>query len=69
VSFPNKTRVWSGKRLVSLRFTATCDLAPDGKRMAALMQVEAAEAEQVRTHVIFLESFFDELRRKVPAGK
>jgi len=37
--------------------------------MAALMQVEAAEAEQVRTHVIFLESFFDELRRKVPAGK
>ena len=54
---------------MSLRFTATCDLAPDGKRMAALMQVEAAEAEQVRTHVIFLESFFDELRRKVPAGK
>ena len=41
-------------------------LAPDGKRIVALMPVVAPEAQQSQSHVIFLENFFDELRRKVP---
>ena len=45
------------------------DVAPDGKRIAALMPVEAPEAQQAQNHVIFLMNFFDELRRKVPTGK
>jgi hypothetical protein len=45
------------------------DLAPDGKRIVALMPVETPEAQQAQSHVIFLENFFDELRRKVPVGK
>ena len=44
------------------------DLAPDGKRLAALMPVETPEEQQAQNHVIFLENFFDELRRKVPLG-
>ena len=44
------------------------DLAPNGKRIAALMPVEAPEAQQVQNHVIFLENFFDELRRRVPVS-
>jgi hypothetical protein len=45
------------------------DLAPDGKRIAALMSVETAEAQKAQSQVIFLENFFDELRRKVPVDK
>ena len=45
------------------------DLAPDGKRIVALMPVETPEAQKAQNHVIFLENFFDELRRKVPVGK
>ena len=33
------------------------------------MPVEASEAQKVQNHVIFLENFFDELRRRVPVGK
>jgi len=32
------------------------------------MPAKASEAQQVQNHVIFLENFFDELRRRVPAG-
>jgi Tol biopolymer transport system component len=40
------------------------DLAPDGKRIIALMPVETAEAQKAQNHVIFLENFFDEVRRR-----
>jgi hypothetical protein len=46
------------------------DLAPDGKRIVAPMPAtEAKGAEEVQNRLVFLENFFDELRRKVPAGK
>jgi hypothetical protein len=62
-----KSRAWSEKRLtISELGGPVMDLAPDGKRVAALMPVEAPGAEQAQSHVIFLENFFDELRRKVP---
>ena len=44
-------------------------LSPDGKQIAALMPVETAEAQNAQSHVIFLENFSDELRRKVPLSK
>jgi len=31
--------------------------------------VVSTEARQTQNHVIFLENFFDEVRRKVPTGK
>ncbi len=40
-----------------------------GWRIVALMPVEAPEAQTAQNHVIFLENFADELRRKVPTGK
>jgi hypothetical protein len=46
-------------------FAKNYDLAPDGKRIAALMPVTTPEAQAV----VFLQNFFDELRRKVPPGK
>ena len=63
----DKPRVWSDQRLASL--TRNYDLAPDGKRIAALMAIEVPEDQKPQSHVIFLENFFDELRRKVPTGK
>ena len=61
----DKPRVWSEKQLGS---TATvsrnADLAPDGKRIVALMPVETAQDQKAQNHVIFLENFFDEVRRR-----
>jgi hypothetical protein len=56
--------VWSAKRLASLGLFRSFDLAPDGKRVAALMPVETADVQLAKNHVIFLENFFDELRRR-----
>jgi serine/threonine-protein kinase len=65
----DKPRVWSEKQLsggVGGMLVPNYDLAPDGKRIAALMPVEAPEAQASQSHVIFLENFIDELKRKVP---
>jgi hypothetical protein len=39
------------------------------KRIIVFMTAEASEAQQPQNQVIFLQNFFDELRRKVPTGK
>jgi Tol biopolymer transport system component len=65
----DKPRVWSEKRIANVGISPNYDLAPDGKRIAVLMPIETAEGQKAQSHVIFLENFFDELRRKVPVGK
>ncbi len=66
----DKPRMWSEKQLgTSAGAANNVGLAPDGKRMAALMPVNTAEAQKAQNHVTFLMNFFDELRRKVPVGK
>ena len=64
----DQPKVWSEKQLAVFGITGnpTCDAAPDGTRIAALMPVETPENQQAESHVIFLMNFFDELRRKVP---
>jgi predicted Ser/Thr protein kinase len=65
-----KPRLWSDKRPGgAVNSVKNVDLAPDGKRVAALMPVAGQESQQSQNHVIFLENFFDELRRRVPVGK
>jgi Tol biopolymer transport system component len=63
---PDKPRVWSDKQLANFGIvgTATYDLAPDGKRIVALMPPETAQAQKAQNHVVFLENFFDEVRRR-----
>ena len=60
----DKPRVWSEKRIASLGFTATYDIAPDGKRIVALMPASTPEDQKAESHVFFLENFFDEVRRR-----
>ena len=60
----DKPRVWSEKKTANLGVLTNFDLAPDGKRVAALMPAETAEDQNARSHVVFLENFFDEVRRR-----
>jgi serine/threonine-protein kinase len=60
----DKPRVWSEKRLANVGVNPNYDLAPDGRRIAALMPVETTEGQKAVSHVIFLENFFDEVRRR-----
>jgi hypothetical protein len=62
--------MWSDRRLGGPEGSRNVDIAPDGKRIAALVPaVEGPEAQQAQNHVVFLMNFFDELRRKVPTAK
>lgn len=66
----DKPRLWSDKRLGGgANGERNFDLAPDGKRIVALFPADGKESQQTQSHVIFLENFFDELKRKVPVGK
>ncbi len=60
----DKPQVWSEKRIANIGLFANYDLAPDGKRVAALMPPESVAGEKAQNHVIFLENFFDEVRRR-----
>jgi len=67
-----KPRVWSAGRIARpgrIGRSRNFDLAPNGNRIAALIPVDGAEEQKAQNHVIFLENFFDELRRGVAAGK
>ena len=61
---PEKPRVW----IARLGGTAW-DLAPDGSRVVVLAPVESADGPRPEHHVVFLQNFFDELRRRVPLGQ
>jgi serine/threonine-protein kinase len=58
-----KPRVWSETRLLgNAGGLPVYDLTPDGKRIAAIL------SDVGTTHLTFLLNFFDELRRRAPAG-
>jgi hypothetical protein len=66
----DEPRVWSDKQLadpgvVGINYAPS----PDGKRIAALMPAESPEDQKAQTQVIFLQNFFDEVRRRTPVGK
>ena len=65
-----KPRLWSERQLSNLSNTSrNIDVAPDGKRFAVILPVEQPGSQQAKSRVTFIENFFDELRRRVPAGK
>jgi hypothetical protein len=65
----DKPRVWSGKQLANIGVAVNLDLAPDGKRFAVLMPAESTEPRETQNHVKIAVNFFDEIRRRVAAGK
>jgi len=63
-----KQQEWPDLRLAEIGDLATFDLSPDGKHLAAILVI-GAEAEKPVTQLTFLLNFFDEVRRRAPAGK
>jgi hypothetical protein len=61
----DKPRLWSEKALANtVTVSKNVDLAPDGKRVVALMPAEGLEPQPSQHQVVFLVNFFDELRRR-----
>jgi hypothetical protein len=57
----DKPRVW-----IANYEGTTWDLAPDGTRILALMPTAEASAAAPDQRFVFLQHFFDELRRRAP---
>ena len=65
----DKPRLWSSTQIrYDPAFSWNLDLAPDGKRFAVLPRPDATGEQKGSVHVTVLLNFFDELRRRVPAG-
>jgi hypothetical protein len=61
--------VWSGRQIRQIASLLSFAIARDGKRIAMFPLPEATAEAKGPAHVTFLLNFFDELRRKVLAGK
>lgn len=45
------------------------DLAPDGRRVVVVTPGDALQSPKPAHELVFLQNFFDELRRRVPVSK
>ena len=59
-----KPRIWSGKQMADVGFFPTFDVAPDGKRVLALLPAEDPKPETILHVLLNVDS---ELRRRAPA--
>ena len=59
----DKPRVWTERRLADAYFQ-NLDIALDGKRFVALMPAVVPDEQRALNHVIFLQNFADEVRRR-----
>jgi Tol biopolymer transport system component/predicted Ser/Thr protein kinase len=66
----SKPRMWSQHPVLDLGSppVGVYDVAPDGKRVAVVLNSDGTADPKPITHLTFLVDFFDELRRRVPAG-
>jgi hypothetical protein len=55
--------------LANVGLAMNFDLAPDGKSFVVLMPAESPEPRETQSHVTLVVNFFDEVRRRVAAGK
>jgi serine/threonine-protein kinase len=67
----DKPRLWSDTQILKPAAGSAWNLAlsPDGKRFAVLPRPDATGERKGSVHVTVLLNFFDELRRRIPAGK
>jgi Tol biopolymer transport system component/DNA-binding winged helix-turn-helix (wHTH) protein len=64
-----KPQVWSDKRLLELGHFQSYDVAPDGKRFAAVLYADGTAQQRPVTNLTFLLNFFDDLRRRFPTRR
>jgi serine/threonine-protein kinase len=65
---PGIPHVWSSTQVRRMGVQQNFDVSPDGKRVV-MFPGPTEEQSQGSLHVTFLLNFFDEVRRRVPAGK
>jgi len=65
----DKPRLWTEKRLAETGNGRNLDIALDGRRFLALLAADAPEEQKAQSHVIFLQNFSGEVRRRVRAGQ
>jgi Tol biopolymer transport system component len=63
-----KPRLWSNTQIRDTGGPTNLDLAPDGKRFVVFPAPEGP-AQAGSVHITFLLNFFDEVRRRAPAGE
>jgi serine/threonine-protein kinase len=63
---PQKARHWSEVQIADLGNTPSFSLAPDGKRVAAILDSDQASQPETRIHMLF--NLPDELRRREASG-
>jgi len=68
---PGKPRVWSQHRLMDMGSPPfrVYDLASDSRRAAVVLNADGTADPKPIANLSILSNFFDELRRRVPAGK
>jgi len=59
-----KPRVWAANVASATGF----DFAPDGKRMVITLPATTTAAPTQEHTIVFVQNFFDELRRLAPVG-
>jgi serine/threonine-protein kinase len=62
----DKPRAWSEKPVLNHGTFSMWDIAPDGKRPAAILPEQTQQNPRPQTHVTFLLNFADELQRRTP---
>ena len=68
-SAPEQPRHWCNTPIVVPGAFPNLDLAPDGKHFVVFATGEAGDDRKISLHLTFLVNFFDELRRRMPAGR
>jgi serine/threonine-protein kinase len=64
-----RPRIWSSQQIGSTVFNPNLDLSADGKRFVVFSGTSTPRPQTGSAHVVFLLNFFDELRRRIPAGR
>ena len=65
---PGKPRIWSSRPLANTGLAINFDVAPDGKRILAVMPAQSSEPREAQSHVTLVMNFFDEVMRRT-SGK
>ena len=65
-----RPQLWSAEQLADLGAAGSqnFDVAPDGRRVAAVMPATGATGQEGRRQIVLLDNFLDELQRRVPVG-
>jgi hypothetical protein len=67
--FPGTPGVWAESHIVNNGILRNFDIAPDGKRLAALVIPEETAPQKPLTHLTVLMNFSNELSRRMPIKK